>query len=492
MLAVLVLDCADHEILLRLIDEGRLPSIGNLVRRGCSFGLQSDGDALDGSVFQSLLTGVNPGKHGIHKYRQLVPGTDRYAITKAARSPASQVWRVLSDSGRNCCVFDVPKAFPLTDFSGKLVASWGSYTPAGEPGSNPHRLYKEIVGRFGKHPLRSQLPLPLQPTEYKHMERLLLRGIGQRRDVCEWLLTQHRWDFFMTTFSESHVGAHQFWHLLDPGHPLYDSESARLCGHALERIYETIDAAIARLINALPTDAHIMVLTQQGVQHNYSASHLLPHWLSVREGRKPPRNALTAIDDGLGSRLRNKMRSLLPESIADRLVACKFPLRGRVCMLPGSEYSALLRINLRGREPRGEVAPDEYESELNSLISDLHSVRNAATGRPVVSEVRQPRHIYNGPLVGHLPDAIVCWTNDAPVSSLECPRHGKIDLAISFTDITHSMHTARGWGVLAGPGISPTQIDVIRDVKDIPSTIYHILDVKAPTEIEGKPLVDIR
>ena len=130
MLAVFVLDCADHEILSRLLDEGRLPAIRSLVARGCSVPLASDGDALDGSVFQTLLTGMNPGRHGIHKYRQLVPGTDRYAIAKAARSPVPQVWRVLSDAGRTCCVFDVPKAFPLSGFRGQLVASWGSYTPA--------------------------------------------------------------------------------------------------------------------------------------------------------------------------------------------------------------------------------------------------------------------------------------------------------------------------------------------------------------------------
>jgi predicted AlkP superfamily phosphohydrolase/phosphomutase len=492
MLAVFVLDCADHGILARLMAEGRLPAMRSLVDRGCEFPLCSDGDALDGSVFQTLLTGMNPGRHGIHKYRQLVHGTDRYAIAKAARSPAPQVWRVLSDAGRQCCVFDVPKAFPLAGFRGQLVASWGSYTPAGEPGSSPSDLYGEVVRRFGRHPLRSQLPIPLPPAEYERLERMLLRGVEQRANACDWLLRERPHDFFMTAFSESHVGAHQFWHLRDPCHPLHDAESARLCGRAVERIYEAIDVGLARLLRSLPDDAHVMVMTQQGVQHNYTASHLLPHWLAVREGRSDRRSRLAAIDDGLGPRLRNAVRRMLPESIADRLTARKFPLRGRVCMLPGSEYSALLRINLRGREPRGEVEPAEYEAEMASLTADLLALRDAATGRPVVAEVRQPRHMYHGPLISRLPDAIVCWTNEAPVSAIECPRHGWLQRAISFTDITHSMHTSRGWGVVAGPGVPAMAKGGVRDVRDVASTIYHILDVEPPAETEGHPIVHIR
>lgn len=492
MLAVFVLDCADDEILGCLLDEGRLPAIRSLVDRGCSVPLSSDGDALDGSVFQTLLTGMNPGRHGIHKYRQLVPGTDRYAIAKAARSPVPQVWRVLSDAGRECCVFDVPKVHPLSGFRGRLVASWGSYTPAGEPGSSPAGLYGEVVRRFGRHPLRSQKAIPLAPAEYEDVERMLLRGVGRRRDACTWLLGQRSCDFFMTTFSESHVGAHQFWHLRDPAHPLHDPESARRCGRAVERIYQSIDDALGQMLRQLPADAHVMVLTQQGVQHNYTASHLLPHWLAVREGRSDPRSRLAAIDDGLGPRLRNAVRRMLPESIADRLTARKFPLRGRVCMLPGSEYSALLRINLRGREPRGEVEPADYEAEMASLTADLLAIRDAATGRPVVAEVRQPRHMYHGPLVCHLPDAIVCWTNEAPVSAIECPRHGRLQSAISFTDITHSMHTSRGWGVVVGPGVPVMAKGGVRDVRDVASTIYRILDVEPPAETEGHPIARIR
>jgi len=96
LLAVIVLDCAEHTGLRALSAAGRAPALASLAERGVTMPLRSDADVLDGSVFQTLLTGVNPGQHGICKYRQIRPGTYRYRMSEAAWSPAPQVWQVLS------------------------------------------------------------------------------------------------------------------------------------------------------------------------------------------------------------------------------------------------------------------------------------------------------------------------------------------------------------------------------------------------------------
>lgn len=492
MLAVIVLDCADPSILESLLEDDRLPALNALRERGARLPLRSEGAALDGGVFQTLLTGVQPGKHGVHKYRRLVPGTYQYEIAAAAASPVPQLWQGLSEAGRRCCVFDVPKAFPSPDFNGKLVASWGSYSPAGKPDSAPADLYEEVVQRFGHHPQRVQKALPLTPKGYQRALQRLLKATRTRGDVCSWLLAHEEWDFFMTAFSESHVGAHQFWHLRDPAHPLYDHESARNCCDALERIYEAIDENIGRLLEALPRDAHVIVLTQQGVQHNYSGSHLLPQWLARREGRVPSRQWLTLADGLLPSAIRNAVRRRLPEHHANRLAQKKFPADGKVFLLPGSEYAALLRVNLRGREPEGIVAPEAYEATLDCLCADLLSLHNAKTREPVVAELRRTRRLYDGPCVDQLPDLVVCWKNDSPVEAITCPRVGLVRGGKRlFTDITHSMHTSDGLAFLAGPDVPHLEREVPRDIRDVTATLFGLAGVPAPAHLEGKCLVPL-
>ncbi len=489
MLALIVIDCAEHSILQTLITEGEMPALSSLAKRGLTVPLSSDGHALDGSVFQTFLTGVNPGKHGIHKYRQLVPGTYDYQLSKAADSPVPQIWNVLSERGRRCLVFDVPKAFPTPDFNGKLVASWGAYSPAASPGSVPDRLFADVERKFGSHPMRIQKALPLTPREYKQAEQTLVGATRLRTDVCRWLLKDANWDFFATTFSESHVAAHQFWQLRDPQHPLYDLESARQCGSAVENVYRAVDENLARLLEALPEDAHLVVMTQQGVEHNYTGSRLLPKWLAMREGRKPRRNLLVGLDEVFGSRWRNLFRRSIPESLANRLVRRKFPANGKIFMLPGSEYGALLRVNLRGREPAGVVEPEAYHETLKLLVDDLQALRNPATGEPAGAEVQLTHQMYNGPRLDELPDAIVCWRNDQPITALECPRHGLLTEGISFTDITHSMHTSQGMAVMAGPTIRHGKISARHDIRDMTATLYDLAHTDPPADLEGTSLL---
>jgi len=489
MLAVIVVDCAEHSILESLMAKGDLPALSALAERGVTVPLSSDGHALDGSVFQSLLTGVNPGKHSIHKYRQLVPGTYNYELSKASNSPIPQIWTELSRQGKNCLVFDVPKAFASSAHKGKLVASWGCYSPAAHPGSVPASLYDEIEGKFGNHPMRIQTALPLSPSEYQQAENTLVRAAKIRADACCWLLEQESWDFFATAFSESHVASHQFWQLRDPNHPLYDQQSAEKCGEAVERVYRAVDENLARILAKLPNAANVVVMTQQGVENNFSGSHLLPQWLAMREGRKTARHPLVGLDEILGSRLRNLFRRNISESMANRLVRRKFPGTGQVFMLPGSEYGALLRINLKGREPKGIVAPQDYDATLQDLVEDLQELRNPATGQPAVAEVQLLHQRYAGPRLDDLPDVIVCWQNDRPIKELECPKHGRLTGGISFTDITHSMHTSEGLGIIAGPLVPHMKIATRHDIRDMTASFYDLADATIPDYLEGTSLL---
>jgi predicted AlkP superfamily phosphohydrolase/phosphomutase len=491
MLAVFVMDCAEPAILERLAADGRMPTLASLVERGTSVTLASDADTLDGSVFQTLLTGVNPGEHGIYKYVQLVPGTYRYASSKAESSPVPQLWTVFSRSGKECCVFDVPKLFPAEGFRGMMVSAWGAYTPAAAPASIPPDLRAAITRRFGPHSQRRQLPLPLSPSGYEAVRDRLVRGARVRADICRHLLSQGRWDFFMTAFCESHVASHQFWQLRDPGHPMFDAASAARCADAMEHVYAAIDEAVGRIIEELPRDATIVLMTQQGVENNYSGSHLLPEWLALRNagGRRPVRRGpLHRVAAALSSQARLHIGWALPHRVAMGWLSRKYPGEGDVFMLPGSEFMALLRVNLEGREPRGAVPLSRYREVLERLREDLLALRNASTGSAAVEDMILPHAVYRGRRVDNLPDAIVKWRNDAPIRALQCPQHGTISKGVRFLDLSHSSHTGTGLAVIAGPGIPHGRTSAPRPLVDLTATFYSLLREAVPPHLEGKAI----
>jgi len=489
MLAVFVIDCGEHSLLRRLAAEGRMPVLQSLLERGCSIPLTSDAAVIDGGVFQTLLTGVGPGEHGMYKYRQLVPGTYRFERSRAEDCPVPQIWTSLSHRGRRCCVFDVPKAFPSKGFLGQMVASWGAYSPAARPASVPPNLGDDIHRTVGPHPQRSQVPVPATPQEYAQVRDRLIEAARLRADACRLMLEREPCDFFVTAFSESHVASHQFWHLRDAGHPLYDAEAAA-CSDALERICEAIDSAIGRVIESLPADAHVVVLTQQGVTDNFSGSPCLASWLTRRAGHRKTgrRSPIVQMVSWLGNSLRSRLARSLPPPLIDRWLAWKYRPKGDVFLLPGSEFMAFLRVNLEGREPEGTVRPERYDSLLAELQEGILALRNTDTGEPAAAEVLRTHETFPGRLAHVLPDLIVCWRNDAPVRALACPTYGVLEPALQFTGMTCSSHTGEGLAVLAGPGIAPCRVADPHPLPDLTATLYRLLDESPPPHIQGEPI----
>lgn len=491
MLALLILDCAEHTVLRHLMADGRAPVLADLAAGGAVVDIRSDAHILDGSVFQTLLTGVGPGEHGVYKYVQIVPGTYRYRIAKAAASPVPQVWRVLSDRGRSVCVFDVPKAFPFDGLNGRLVSAWGAYAPAARPGSVPAGLRAELVRRFGRHPQPAQEPIPLSTDRYRAILGRLADGIRTRAAICCELLADSPCDFFATALCELHVASHQFWHLRDPRHPMYDASAAAACGDAIEQLYSAAGEAVGTILEALPSDACVMVLAQQGVESNFSGSHLLPEWLTRREGgtRRPSGSGpVMRAASGLSSAFRARLQALLPKSLDMWWLGRKYPPCGDVFLLPGSEFMAFLRVNLQGREPRGTVPPGQYDAVLAALRGDLLALINPRTGEPAAAEVLLPHSTCTGPLVDALPDAVVRWANAAPIDELLCPSHGTVTGGLRFVDKTHSSHTGEGLAIVAGPGVAAGQVQGPHDLRDINATLYSLLGEPVPAHVTGNPL----
>ena len=491
MLAVFIIDCAEPTVLRALAAQGRMPVLAGLMAWGATLSLRSDAHVLDGSVFQTLLTGVNPGEHGIYKYVQLMPGTYRYRHSRAGLSPVPQIWTVLAQRGRTSCVFDVPKAFPTPAFRGALVNCWGAYSPAAEPASAPPALRKDILRRFGRHPQPGQEPFPLPPHRYEAIRDRLMRGAEVRADICRHLLRSGPWDFFITAFCESHVAAHQFWHLRDMRHPMFDTRSAAVCGDAIERVYAAVDEALGRMLGELPADATIVVLTQQGVVSNFSGSHLVPAWLARREGGRalrPLRNRLFRLVAAAGADLRSQVSAALPEAVKELWLPRKYPPRGSVFMLPGSEFMALLRVNLAGREPAGIVPPGSYRYVIEALRTDLMALRNPRTGKAAVADVVFLHDVYTGRCVDALPDVAVLWANDAPVESLQCCKAGLVSDGLKFLEMTHSCHTGTGLAVAAGPSVRKGDAGGPHSLQDLTATLYALLGEEPPPHLEGVPL----
>lgn len=159
----------------------------------------------------------------------------------------------------------------------------------------------------------------------------------------------------------------------------------------------------------------------------------------------------------------------------------------RKCLtIPNNDTYGGIRINLVGREPKGKINPgSEYEAFCQHLTEDLMAVVNVDTGKPLVSKVIRTADFYKGEMMAHLPDLMVEWNREAPISKVYSPKIGTIEK--TFTGVRTGDHKGDGLVFAIGPSIQPGQIQESISVMDFAPTIASILEVPL-TDVDGKAI----
>ena len=71
------------------------------------------------------------------------------------------------------------------------------------------------------------------------------------------------------------------------------------------------------------------------------------------------------------------------------------------------DYAPSVWINLRGREPLGTVAPQDFERVRQAACDALEAWRDPWTGAPVVRRAYRREELYEGPFVDRAPDIVL-------------------------------------------------------------------------------------
>jgi predicted AlkP superfamily phosphohydrolase/phosphomutase len=155
-----------------------------------------------------------------------------------------------------------------------------------------------------------------------------------------------------------------------------------------------------------------------------------------------------------------------------------------------TDRNSFLRVNLRGREPDGIVAPGkEYDALLAHIESEFRALVNVDTGRPAVEEVYRIQELCPGPRVNELPDLAILWSSEAPIAAVESPRLGRFDLRVR-EDRTGN-HRPGGFMLARGPKIRRAVKDMHGHLLQLPTTLLALHGVPRPDHYEMPALDEL-
>ena len=493
---VLGLDMGDGGLIRHWIGKGRLPNFARLAARGLFVELESPAAVLHTSAWPTFATGVLPGRHGVYYPYQPTPGHQFARLIDGDQCTAPTFWSRAAAEGRRPVVYDIPETFPERGFSGRAVFDWGTWAHYGHPSGQPAHILKELKARFGDYPLG--LEAMRLGFDHPHgLESRLPKAIGYKAVTAQWLLRQTEWDLAVIGLCETHPAGHYLWpsgaNRFDPAD---DGPFERLQG-----VYAAIDEALGAVWASLPAHAVLMVVSGDGVRANNCGWHLLPALLD-RLGFSSTRQASPIESTGR----RRPFVSSLPGLVADgvkRQIAARLPLRVRNRLSLWTQASAYewsrtrafalptdlegcIRINLKGREPFGIVEPGaEYDDLCEAIRARLHEVVNPTTGTPAVRRVWIRNETFQGPRQEELPDLIVTWCDETPISALASPRLGLVE-GIN-PDPRPGTHSTSGFLMAQGPAIT-AGLQGRGHLVDLAPTVLQLLGLDGTRNLQGTPL----
>ena len=474
------------------LPDANLPNIAGVRAGGASATLTSTVPPITAAAWPSLMTGWNPGRHGMYDFRTL--GIERYSrLWGAGHSDSFEEGRDFVTSSRwsgaafwdqldgPVGVLSVPMTYPAWRVNGRMVAGF----PLPDYGRNhtqPPELAKDLpplldfADRLGK----------LSDGELADRCRLLVDR--QREIVLRWLRDED-FEVIVVVFQSTDFAQHRLWKYLDrPGHPLRE---------ALLAMYRSIDGLVGEARELLGADGTVAIVSDHGFGPH-------PRTLVRTDRLLADAGLLCAPDGSRGGetitralrrtpsarRVLRRLLGRLPGGTRDRLAAratgasrVDWP-RSQAYRIPLYPPAEGIVVNLRGRQKQGAVdAGAHYEQVRERIIEMMQGLRDPATGGRVVQWARRREDVFAGVHLEQAPDVVVLF---------EPAYKGASGLDVAFEPVPDQIldqysgvHAMEGIFAAAGRGIRQGVDLGTRSILDVAPTLLALLGRPVPADVDG-------
>jgi predicted AlkP superfamily phosphohydrolase/phosphomutase len=455
---VLGLDALTPQLLFeQYLDE--LPTFRALMAAGAWGRLRSCDPPITVPAWTCMFSGRDPGELGIYGFRNRVDRRyDRLAIADSRAVLHKRAWDFASEAGLDVVVLGVPQTYPPSPVKGVLVADF--LTPSKDSVFTYPPLARweldQLAGGEGGY--------IIDVDDFRTDDKLALRAAivemtRRRFRVARAWAQQRPWSLFCMVEMGPDRLQHGFWRHCDPSHRLYTPGNP--LSETLRDYYRLLDGELAALLDLLPADASLFVVSDHGAR-GMVGGICINEWL---------------IDRGL-LRLRR-----YPDKVT--------PLRPEDVVWPETKawgeggYYGRVFLNVAGREPEGCVDPSAVESLRADLAQQLAAIAGP-DGAPLGTVVHRPEALYRR--VTGLPPDLLVYFGDLAWRSVGSVGHHALHTFTNDTGPDDANHDYHGIflgrdGLLAGRG-------ELRDLSlyDLLPTILDRLGLSPPPGLSGRVL----
>ncbi|MFY9555215.1 MAG: alkaline phosphatase family protein [Blastocatellia bacterium] len=489
---VIGLDAATMDLIEPWAADGHLPTLAGLINEGASGRLLSTPNMHSASAWTSILTGLNPGRHGLFVFSDRDFATGKQVFFKGGDRTGELVSTHLARHGLTCGFLNVPMTYPAQCEPGGFTVSGLDSPSLNERAFCPPELRGDLLSRFPDyHFAPPGLGDLMRAGRMDDAIAAWMKLIEIQTAAAEYLLEARPVDFFMTVYTASDWAGHNLWK--DQRAPNEPPAANRLL-----QIYRALDGAIARLLDHTTDDTHIYVISDHGMGPHTGASYHLAKWLELKGymvsanqlGKRASllRASREIVSAVLPTKLKEEIKTALGDERMKRLQSAeKYAFYSSIDWTRTRVYTEagrhVININLAGRNQNGIVPLHNYRAVCDEVIAELLNWKDEQ-GLSVVERVAFRDDSYRGPYTERASDLYIYWNRDARIP--EPPPEVKARGFWWTGD-----HRPEGILICKGEGIRQTRELKSAIVYDFAPTLLHLAGLPVPEGLDGRVMEEI-
>jgi len=482
---IIGLDGGTWRVLKPMMNKGVMPNLKKLIESGVSGILNSTLPPLTPPAMASFQTGVLPSKHGIYEFTQYRPGSYRPTFVSSKSLKKKTIWRILSNAGAKIALVGVPLTYPPQPINGISVS--GLLTPNLKadfvyPPAFKAELLKNI------HDYRFHVsPCLFYTKGLKTFLKEIIYTETKRTEAFKFILSKLDWNIAMLYFQSVDGLQHTLWPMLQPQSREYSPEKF----NQISAFFKLVDRTVGDLTTAAGEDMNVIVISDHGFGP-FKKIFYLNRWLESKDyvavkSSVIAQLTLTSVNlfkkiDFFKLRRRFlNIEKMLSLSSATQNMTIDWSLT-KAYMPVGTESGNII-INLKGREPEGIVAPEDYERIRADLKKQLEAIKDPENGQPVIKRIYYRQELSSDDSA-FTPDLLV-----EPEGGYYFNRGlegSKLFFVPQFGKENKGCHRKEGIYVLSGPAFRHLENGPEAGIVDLPATILALMGIEPPSYFDGK------
>lgn len=334
-----------------------MPNFAELKKQGIFKHMMSSIPEISSASWSSIITGKNPGEHGIYGFMEIIPGTYSLSFPNFNNLKSPPFW---SKQNKKYVIINVPTTYPVKKLNGFIVSGFVSLDL--EKSVYPISYYEKLKK------MNYQIDIDAHKA---HKSKLFLfndlfKTLEKRIELYKYLWDKINWDVFMFVITGSDRLGHFLWNA-------YENKNHEYHEKFLD-FFRKVDEITGDINKKLTENDTFTILSDHGMELseiNVNINQFLVDQKFLVKGSDP-------------NKRYNNIKKGTKAFALD----------------PGRIY-----LNKKNKYPNGSVEKNQEKKIIENIINKFENFKK--NGKKIIKNIHRRDNIYSGKCLKNAPDIVL-------------------------------------------------------------------------------------